>query len=184
MIVVEWSIIQEWFCRHSIVKNALILLICFLLAYSIFIRDVVLRYRESVLLEKSLFSQVMANKKIIDECEEQKKRQEMKLIQNGMGFDLGNEFKMPSLAISDFYNKCGIEYYSIIEANGSSSGGQGRPILSVISRLHYAQVLCVLSNFSKRSEDIEFLGMALGRDEKDHYLKFILDVGVGSEKLL
>lgn len=184
MIVVEWSIIQEWFCRHGIVKNGLILLICFLLAYSIFIRDVVLRYRESALLEKSLFSQVMERKKMIDEREEQRKRQEIKIVRNKKEFDVRNEFKMPSLNVNDFYRECGVEYYSIMEASGSSSGGQGRPILNVISHLSYSQALCVLSNFSKRSEDIEFLGMALGRDEKDQYLKFILDVGVGSEKLL
>lgn len=177
MIVVDVSVIREWLSRHNNVKNGFVLFFGFLLVYYFFIQGVMQKFSDRVLLENSLIYQIIKIKKIIRE-EEKRKSLLMKRLQIEKEYIGKNEFKIPSINVSEIYRSCGVVQYSIMDASGSSSGGQGRPILTTISRLRYPQVLCILSNFSRRSEDMEFKRMTLGRDEKDHDLKFVMDVGV------
>ncbi len=178
MIIIEGSVVFDWFREHKKTRAFLFLVIFLLLIYYLLIRDAIINYNALLVLRNSLNRQLIRTGEIIEDHENTRRMQGMKLAQIEKEFVQRNELNTSSMSVSEYYRRCRIKEYSIRDDKGSSSGGQGRPALSIGSTLNYDQVFCVFSNFSKSSNDVEFKGMTLSRDENKGYLKWILDIAV------
>ncbi|MBX9587056.1 MAG: hypothetical protein K2X50_07330 [Gammaproteobacteria bacterium] len=179
MIIIEGAVVKEWFVDHKKVSEALVLIVSFLLIYYIFIRDSLQDYQNLLLSERDLQKQLMKTKKIIEQCDALRGAQKVKVAQFEKNLGIKGGFLSPSLSLSYFCRECGVLRYSISDINGSS-GGHGRPILTLASQLNYSQALCVFSNLSKHSDSLDFRSMTLNHDENTRGLKLILNVEVAS----
>ncbi len=181
MIVIDFSVVKDWFVNHKKISEGFVLMIFLLLIYCIFIRSSLQDYQNLLLSENGLQKQLMKTKKIVEQCDALRVTQKIKIAQNEKKLEIKGGLTSPSLNLSYLCRECGILRYSVSDVNGSSLGGQGRPILTLASQLNYSQALCVLSSLSKHSDNLDFRSMALSHDENNRQLKLILDVEVAAD---
>lgn len=170
MITVDISVIEEWYRNHKSQGTILMAVILAVLGCWLVFYGPLVEYYKNRGKAAELTEQRHEMKKWMVEKTVLKNQQQVKINRLEKEFNIGALLVSPVVLLSQHLQACSVTQYIFSDEKKASTGGQGRSLFILEMSLNYAQALCVLTHFSRKSIGWNLLNFSLGLDESNQTL--------------